>query len=227
MSCQNCVQKVEKKINTLNEVSNASIQLKYPQLQLESTQAIALDKIKAILPSYEVEEISTTAQDAESAPSFLQSYKPLFLIVLFILGVSILAQYPFTDFSWMLLMRYFMAGFFIVFAFFKFLNLSGFASSYAMYDIIAGKWKAWGYIYPFIELALGVAYLINFNPLLTGTITIVVLTISSIGVIKSNLDKQKIQCACLGDVFDLPMSVVTIIEDVTMIVMAVIMLLIA
>jgi len=71
MSCQNCVQKVEKKINTLNEVSNVSIQLKYPQLQLESTQAIALDKIKAILPSYEVEEISTTAQDAESLLIFL------------------------------------------------------------------------------------------------------------------------------------------------------------
>jgi hypothetical protein len=44
--------------------------------------------------------------------------------------------------------------------------------------------------------------------------------ISSIGVIKSVLNKRKIQCACLGAVFNLPMSTVTIIEDLLMVAMA-------
>lgn len=51
-------------------------------------------------------------------------------------------------------------------------------------------------------------------------VTIVVLGVSSIGVIQSNLNKRKIKCACLGDVFNLPMSTVTIVEDVSMVAMA-------
>jgi hypothetical protein len=113
-----------------------------------------------------------------------------------------------------------MAGFFIVFAFFKLLNLEGFANSYKMYDIVAVKWKGWGYIYPFVELALGISYLLNIVPFETNLTTVIILGISSIGVIKSNLDKKKIKCACLGDVFNLPMSTVTIVEDLTMVAMA-------
>ena len=95
-----------------------------------------------------------------------------------------------------------------------------------MYDVVAGKWKFWGFIYPFIELVLGLLYLINLFPFETNLATAIILGVSSVGVIKSNLDKKKIKCACLGDVFNLPMSTVTIIEDLTMVVMAITMLLI-
>ncbi|MFT5641605.1 MAG: hypothetical protein ACI9A7_001710 [Cyclobacteriaceae bacterium] len=149
----------------------------------------------------------------------------MIIIVAFIAGVSLLVQYPFQTINSNLWMRHFMAGFFLVFSFFKLLNISGFASSYKMYDIIAVKFPAWGYIYPFVELGLGIAYLINFNPTLTNWLTIIILGISSIGVIESNINKRKIKCACLGDVFNLPMSTVTIIEDLTMVAMAVLMLL--
>ena len=117
-----------------------------------------------------------------------------------------------------------MAGFFLVFSFFKLLNIKGFADSYAMYDLVAARWRTWGLIYPFVELTLGILYLTNSFPVYTNWITIVVLGVSTIGVIKSNLAKKKIQCACLGDVFNLPMSTVTIVEDVTMVAMATFML---
>jgi len=122
-------------------------------------------------------------------------------------------------------MRHFMAGFFLVFSFFKFLNLSGFATSYAMYDIIAKRFPAWGYLYACIEFLLGIAFLINFNLLFTNLATLVVMSISIIGVLQSVLNKRKIQCACLGDVFNLPMSTVTIIEDGLMILMSISMIL--
>ncbi len=225
MTCQNCVRKVKEKLAVLDGVGNAEVSLDYPQLKLQSAQKISLDKIQKLLPAYKVKNIEKAfIVKEEEESSFLETYKPLILIVGFIAGVCFLSQYPFDDFSWMLFMRYFMAGFFIVFAFFKFLNLSGFADSYQMYDVIARRWKTWGYIYPFIELALGIAYLINLSPTPLAIITILILGISSIGVIQSNLNKEKIQCACLGDVFDLPMSVVTIIEDVAMILMAALML---
>ena len=124
----------------------------------------------------------------------------------------------------MIWMQYFMAGFFITFSFFKFLDLKGFAESYSMYDVLAKKMPAYGFVYPFIELGLGIAYLINFNMQITNIATILIMGFSSIGVIQSVMHKKRIQCACLGAVFNLPMSTVTIIEDLLMVVMALFML---
>lgn len=56
--------------------------------------------------------------------------------------------------------------------------------------------------------------------LLTNWITLIVMGISIIGVLKSVLNKRKIRCACLGAVFNLPMSTVTIVEDAVMILMS-------
>ena len=168
--------------------------------------------------------VSQAAADGSAPASWLAVYRPLLMIIGFIGGVSLLAQWPLSTFDGMLYMRHFMAGFFIAFSFFKLLNLRGFADSYAMYDIIAGQWRGWGFIYPFVELALGVAYLINVFPFWTNVATIIVLGISAIGVVRSVLDKRKIKCACLGDVFNLPMSTVTIVEDVGMVLMAAAML---
>ncbi len=89
-----------------------------------------------------------------------------------------------------------------------------------MYDLLAMKVPAYGYVYPFIELELGLLYLMGFNPFITNWITVIVMGFSSIGVIQSVLNKQKIRCACLGAVFNLPMSTVTIIEDLVMVAMA-------
>jgi hypothetical protein len=122
-------------------------------------------------------------------------------------------------------MNHFMAGFFLVFSFFKLLNLQGFAESYAMYDVVAKNWQGWGYVYAFIELALGIAFLTGFYPLITNGVTFLVMTVSIIGVLQSVLNKRKIKCACLGAVFNLPMSTITIIEDVLMIAMSGAMLL--
>jgi hypothetical protein len=117
-----------------------------------------------------------------------------------------------------------MAGFFIAFSFFKLLNLKAFADSYSMYDIIAEKIKIWGYIYAFLEVVLGILYVINFNPILLNTFTALLMSVSLIGVLKSVLNKKKIQCACLGTIFNLPMSTLTIVEDSLMIVMSLAML---
>jgi len=158
---------------------------------------------------------------------WLTTYSPLLLIVAYILGGSLLVQVGMgglASISAMDTMRYFMAGFFLVFSFFKLLDIHAFANAYSGYDLLARRWRGWGLIYPFVELALGIAYLAHFNPLLTHWVTIVVMGFSAIGVIKAVASKTQIQCACLGTVFKLPMSTVTIVEDVGMVLMAGIML---
>ena len=89
-----------------------------------------------------------------------------------------------------------------------------------MYDIVARRLPAYGYVYPFIELGLGAAYIAGFQPTAVNFITLAVMSVSSIGVIQSVLQKRKIRCACLGTVFNLPMSTVTLVEDGLMIAMA-------
>jgi hypothetical protein len=69
-----------------------------------------------------------------------------------------------------------------------------------------------------------VAYLTNWMPALTNALTLVVMGFSALGVIRAVLSKSQIQCACLGTVFKLPMSTVTIVEDLGMVVMAAVML---
>jgi hypothetical protein len=157
----------------------------------------------------------------------LAVYQPLLLILAYILGASVLVQvglHGLQGVDAMETMRYFMAGFFLVFSFFKLLNINAFAKAYAQYDLLAARWLGWGRIYPFVEFALGVAYLTNASPLITYWVTIVIMSFSAIGVIRAVVSRTQIQCACLGTVFNLPMSTVTIVEDVGMVVMAIVMI---
>ena len=160
----------------------------------------------------------------DDVKSRLETFKPLILIFLFISGVSVIATIEGGQINLMKWMNYFMAGFFITFSFFKFLDLRAFADSYSMYDLLAKRVRTYGFVYPFIELAMGIAYLTHFAPNSTYIATIAVMGFSSLGVIQSVLDKKKIKCACLGAVFNLPMTTVTIIEDLLMVAMAVFML---
>ena len=225
MTCSSCEAKVKSALLTVNNVKAVEVS------KADNTATITMDKHiavpalqKALNSKYQISAIHHS-ETLEQQKSWFQTYKPVFLIFFYITGVTLLIQAVNQPFDWMQWMRHFMAGFFLVFSFFKMLNLKAFAESYVMYDVIARKIPAWAYVYAFVELALGIAFLINFNPLVTNLVTVVVMTASIIGVLQTVLNKKKIQCACLGAVFNLPMSTVTIIEDGLMIAMGVAMLL--
>lgn len=227
MTCNGCLNSVKNRLLQSPDITAVDIDLSSDKTILTQTTSIPVQTLQNTLGEGKYTITATPEMPPssnEDTRSFWATYRPLLLIVAYILGGSMLVQYPFDAFSGMLLMQHFMAGFFLVFSFFKLLNLEGFATAYSNYDLLAARWKGWGYLYPFVELALGVLYLTNIAPFYTGIATIVILGFSSIGVIESNLNKRKIQCACLGDVFDLPMSTVTIVEDVSMVVMAALML---
>jgi len=162
---------------------------------------------------------------APSAPAEKPtSYFPLLLVLFYLVGVTGAMEVAAGHFDPMRAMGRFMGGFFLVFSFFKLLDVRAFADAYGSYDVIAAKWPAYGLLYPFIELGLGVAYLTNAAPLATNAVTLVVMGVSAVGVAKALAAGRKIRCACLGTVFNLPMSKVTLIEDGLMIVMAAAML---
>jgi hypothetical protein len=68
--------------------------------------------------------------------------------------------------------------------------LRGFVDAYRSYDLVARAVPTWGWAYPFVELALGVAYLLNFQPRLTNWATLVVMLVGAVGVLRALLDKR-------------------------------------
>ncbi len=155
----------------------------------------------------------------------LKSFVPLIIIFAFIIAFSAIASLQRQVFSYQSIMLDFMAGFFLVFGGFKLIKLSAFAEAYGMYDIIAKRVRAYGYIYPFIEIALGLAFLLRFEVVIAAWITLILMSINSIGAYNGIRDKKVLMCACLGSVFKLPMSFVSLGEDLLMVVMAIFILL--
>ncbi len=224
MTCSSCEAKVKSALLTIENVTNVTVSKDLENATITMDKHIALSDLQKVLDNkYQITAINHN-EVAEQTKSWFETYKPILLIFFYILLVITLLQIQNTKFDFMQAMRHFMSGFFLVFSFFKLLNLKGFAESYVMYDVLAKQIPVWAYLYVFIELGLGIAFLVNFNPILTNSITVIVMSISIIGVLQSVLNKKKIQCACLGAVFNLPMSTVTIIEDALMIAMSGIML---
>ncbi len=121
-------------------------------------------------------------------------------------------------------MHYFMGFFLSQFALLKLFNPKGFADGFQMYDILAKKSRIYAYIYPLIELGLALGYLSFFEPALIYIITIVVMVFGAVGVIKALKEGLDLRCACMGTALDVPLSTVTLTEDIGMSVLALIML---
>ncbi len=168
-------------------------------------------------------KLEEAAADSAENTSIL-TYRPLFLILAYLVGLVALAEISAGSFQGMRAMRHFMGGFFLAFSFFKLLDVRGFADAFQTYDILARGSRAYGYAYPFIELALGIAFITSFQPVATNAVTLAITGIGTLGVTQALVQKRRIKCACLGSVFNLPMSKVTFFEDTLMAGMAAAML---
>ena len=230
MTCNNCKASVEKYLNELPHISHVSIDLAKGEAEITMDKHLAAEVLQNALPEkFTVtkkdggnELTSTNAPEVSQEKSKLQQLKPLLLILLYISAAGVLLHYK--DWSWSEFMLDFMGLFYIVFAFFKMLDLKGFPESFKMYDPLAKRLPIYGWMYPFIETALGLMFLMRFEVNIALIMTLVVLGITTIGVTKTLMDKKSIRCACLGTALKLPMTEATLIENSIMIAMAALML---
>lgn len=228
MTCNSCVAKVKTELLKLGDVLSADVQLQSPQAKVIMQKHVPVEVLQQAISKagrYTITETGHMQHNMDAAVEEQKdSYYPIFLIFGYITGITLLVQFVQGGFDWMQWMSHFMAGFFLVFSFFKLMNLDGFAEGYGMYDIVAKRFRGYGYVYPFIELALGIAFLTGFSPVITNSVTLIVMTVSTIGVVQNLMKKSPFQCACLGTVIKLPLSKVTLFEDVLMILMSAAML---
>jgi copper chaperone CopZ len=229
MHCGACVGRVQKAVQSLAPA--AVVTLEPPQVRLSGPTVPARAAIAAAVASAGKYTLGAAVDAAPSvlppaishaamADGWFATYRPLLLIVGYIAVASLAGTATASGIAWTAWMTNFMAGFFLVFSFFKLLDLSGFADAYGTYDLLAARWRPWGFIYPFLELALGLAYLFRVAPTATNIAAILLMGFSSLGVIAALRRRQQIRCACLGTVLKLPMSTITLVEDLGMVAMA-------
>ncbi|MEM9077424.1 MAG: heavy metal-associated domain-containing protein [Bacteroidota bacterium] len=221
MTCQGCVASVQEKLSQVDGVLDVLVDLERGEAQLNLANPIPLAQLKGALPEkYRIEEEGKAVFDtmATSKKSKWGQLRPLFLIFGYLFASAFLLNYK--DWSTSQAMLDFMGLFYIVFSFFKFLDLKGFPESFRMYDPLAKALPAYGWVYPFIELGLGLMFLMRIQVSIALWVTIIILGITTIGVTKALLDKKSIRCACLGTALNLPMTEATFIENAVMLVMA-------
>lgn len=229
MTCGNCVAKIQKRLGEHPEIQSATATLQPPQAVIHTSRTLNVDELNRWiepLGHYRLSDNSPAPAPVVPLPEpSATTYKPLLILLGYLVTVTAGGLFAAGGWDTMLAMRLFMGGFFIAFSFFKMLDLRGFSDAYRGYDLVAKAWPGYGYIYPFVEFGLGLAYIANISPWTVNLVTAVVMAVSLAGVLRAVLSKRTIRCACLGTVFQLPMSTVTIIEDGLMLAMAIIMLL--
>ncbi len=147
--------------------------------------------------------------------SKFNKFMPLIVIFSVIFLFTIVTNYIY-GFSFEFAMRVMMGSFFAIFGLFKIFNLKAFADAYQTYDILAMRSRMYAVVYPFIEILIAILYLADIGGIYRDIFTFILMAVSSVGVIKKLRLKEEIPCACLGMVFKLPMTWVTLVEDLLM-----------
>jgi len=92
----------------------------------------------------------------------------------------------------------------------KLMDIQSFAESYAKYDLVTQRYKPYGKIYPFAELAIAVGYLSGIASGIVG----------GISVFKAvYIDKKSLNCACIGGNSKAPLGIVSFSENLIMAIM--------
>jgi len=139
-----------------------------------------------------------------------------------IVGVNYIILKKIGKFSKTALMNNTMGSIYIIFAILKLVNLSKFAEIFQKYDIISKNVPAYSYLYPFIELSLGIAFLKKYQLDRLHITSLLIMSISIVSVVISMINGEKLRCGCLGSFFHIPLSYVTLSENFAMIAMSII-----
>ena len=223
MTCNGCKLSIEDRLNSLDGVDKVHVDLTKGEAIVHSKEPINFSLITDSLPpKYKVTRTENSEDNDTIKMSKIKQLKPLFIILAYISITSLLLN--FKNWNSTNVMIDFMGLFYIIFSFFKILDIKGFSISFRMYDPLAKKVPLYGIIYPFIEILLGIMFLTRIEVEIAIILTIIVLGITTVGVTKTLLNKKSISCACLGTTLKLPMTEATLIENALMIIMAFILL---
>lgn len=216
--CGSCVNKIETALVSEPHIKSASFDSDRQNLTLTHTLDAPLADLNAFLASlgaYRAEERSLT----RLFQTKIIHYRPLIVMTCFVIIFGLVMQ-GLRGWQGHGFMGDLMAGYFLLFGMLKVANRRTFASAYARYDALASRSAAYAAVYPFLEVSMGVIYLILPESLLLNLLAGVLMLEKAWSVHQALARGQSLQCACLGGYFSIPISKVTVLEDLLMACMA-------
>ena len=154
--------------------------------------------------------------------------KQSFLLLFCIFLLLFIFSYRFTieqnknkDITNKTILKNYIGFIFIVFGILKLFNLIKFAKIFNKYDIISKKNKIYPFFYPFIEIIIGILLMENIKINEVLFFTIILMVISIFSVIPTLLSGEKLRCGCIGSFFNIPLSYITLSENIMMLSMSV------
>lgn len=221
MSCGSCVQKISDVLSREKDIADVAVSLGTPNLRFRSFKELGeedVNRMLAPLKKYWAAPVNSATAPRADLVKTATLYWPLILLFGLSAGIPALhvAGRGLGFEQWM---HEFMGVVLVALSYFKFLDLPKFAEGFSTYDPIAKRIRPYGYVYPFLELISGIAFLMSIAVPLVSALVILFLSSTTYGVAQALADKRKFQCACLGTIFKLPLTKVTIIENIVMLVM--------
>ena len=108
----------------------------------------------------------------------------------------------------------------------KLRDLDSFTNTFLGYDLLARRHVRYAYIYPFAELLAGVLMIAGALMWFAAPLALFIGAIGSVSVYRAvYVEKRDLKCACVGGNSNVPLSFVSLLENVMMVVMAAWMLL--
>ena len=220
MTCSSCVETIQTALKGLVDNDDFTINLESGTAHFEAD----IDLSEVLLAINESGYKATLRDKNEykkvqvKKDNFFYDLVPLYIILSYVLIGSLgLNREGFTLSGFM---TDFMGLFYVVFSLFKFIDYRNFPGAFSKYDPIAKIFVGYGWIYPFIEVCLGINFLLKQYILFTLVATIIILGATTLGVLNNLIQKRSVQCACMGTAIKLPLTKATLVENFIMLGMA-------
>jgi len=151
------------------------------------------------------------------------SYRPVIMLFAMTALMALAASYAFlgTPFT-VRAAEWFIAFSMCILALLKLQNVESFSSMFLGYDLLAGRWVPYSYVYPYAEGLAGVLMISGALTWLSVPIALFIGGIGAVSVFKAvYVDKRELKCACVGGDSNVPLGFVSLTENLMMVAMAI------
>ncbi len=223
MHCSSCEETLQAAIENVKGVDSVKVDHVSGTAQIDGSP-VSQDIINAVngsgyevSASYQAEHLSASTISNEKINTFTQLAPLIIILVYIFLGALLVNRLSFNLNNFMM---DFMGLFFVLFSLLKFIDYKSFPTAFSKYDPLAKKVVVYAWIYPFLEALLGLCFLLRINIFTSIIITILILGMTTYGVVIKLMKHETIQCACIGTSINLPLTKATLIENGIMLFMA-------
>ncbi len=226
MHCNGCVKRATKFISEIPGVKSVKVSLVSSKAIIDTDREIGFETVNSAVVSAGYELTTESPSFGKVFSAWFKKYLPLILAFSLVLIFTGTRGYLY-GFHLHSSMTDFMGAFFLLFGGMKVTNWKKYSKSFQNYDPLASKLHLYSYIYPALEVFLGVVYIFGIgNFLIWNIVTALILGVNTVGVINVLKSGEMVQCACLGAYFNIPITRFTIFENGIMVAMAMYMVLI-